>query len=251
MALCFPHAQEIKLNNPPLKEVICQVRFPLILKIQRELPESFQEQVREYFPNVKLESGIFVELPGLEPEPKGARIQPTIYRFNDLSNTTSISIAPDFYALSTTSYTTWHDFQEKLFILKKAFNETYQQEYVNRIGLRFINSFNFKNTHTASLKELLALFQPSLVASIQTDCWQQPALLHQQIHLIANDDEKLTLQIIFRTENEQPEIVLDLDYFSEQTRTRPDIPILLTRFHDALYDAFRWCVTEACLEKFK
>lgn len=55
MAINFPHKDEIPLSSPPLIEVVCQVRFPPILQIAKEVPSEFQEGVRHRFPQLELE----------------------------------------------------------------------------------------------------------------------------------------------------------------------------------------------------
>ena len=63
MALNFPQHPDIPLSAPPLAEVICQVRFPPILRIVREEPSDFQERVRDRFPLLEVEQGVVVKFP--------------------------------------------------------------------------------------------------------------------------------------------------------------------------------------------
>ena len=46
----FPDAPRVIYDRNPLAEVICQVRFPPILRIEAQLPDAFQERVRNLFP---------------------------------------------------------------------------------------------------------------------------------------------------------------------------------------------------------
>ena len=47
----FPECQRVIYKKNPLGEVICQLIFPPILKIDTEVPVAFQERVRNHFPN--------------------------------------------------------------------------------------------------------------------------------------------------------------------------------------------------------
>ena len=45
----FPDAKRIIFRKNPLTEVVCQLRFPPILKIDAEVPANFQEAIRTEF----------------------------------------------------------------------------------------------------------------------------------------------------------------------------------------------------------
>ena len=59
----FPTVDRVIYNKNPLDKVICQFQFPSILKIDSELPYSFQEAISKYFP-------IYSEMVGVSV-PKG------------------------------------------------------------------------------------------------------------------------------------------------------------------------------------
>ena len=54
----FPEtSQKIIYKKNPLDRVICQLRFPPILKIDTELPDKFQESIRNDFPEFQEKEG--------------------------------------------------------------------------------------------------------------------------------------------------------------------------------------------------
>jgi uncharacterized protein (TIGR04255 family) len=115
MVLNFPKTQEIKLNKPPLDEVICQVRFLPILSIARELPTDFQESIRDRFPGFEVQQGVLLQFPTtgvnekqiMEPTPK-------IYRFLTADKRSSVALTTDFCAITTKAYCQWSTFIEDL-----------------------------------------------------------------------------------------------------------------------------------------
>ena len=46
----FPDATRVIFDANPLDEVICQVKFPPILRIETD-PAAFQDQIRAEYPN--------------------------------------------------------------------------------------------------------------------------------------------------------------------------------------------------------
>ena len=46
----FPDSERVIYQRNPLLEVICQLRFPSILRIDSEAPAVFQERVRKEYP---------------------------------------------------------------------------------------------------------------------------------------------------------------------------------------------------------
>jgi uncharacterized protein (TIGR04255 family) len=62
----FPDSDRVIYDRNPLIEVICQLRFPPILRVDSEVPARFQEQIRDDFPLLTEED--FTVLPDLSPE---------------------------------------------------------------------------------------------------------------------------------------------------------------------------------------
>ena len=157
MSLSFVHKSEIRLQNPPLVEVVCQVKFPPILSIAREIPSEFQERIRNKFPELAVEQGLLVKVPGIgSKEMSAAEVQPKIYRFQSGDGNATISLAADFYALSTSHYTHWEDFVGWLMLASEAVQQVYAPPYSTRIGLRYVNRLTLSNTGRKTVTDMLA-----------------------------------------------------------------------------------------------
>jgi len=61
----FPPSPRVIYQHAPLTQVICQLRFPLLLRIESEPPADFQERIRHLFP---LLERIQQQIPELPPE---------------------------------------------------------------------------------------------------------------------------------------------------------------------------------------
>jgi len=68
-AALFPESERVIYEKAPLVQVICQLRFPQILRIESQLPVEFQERIRDAFPILEKTTASFPQ-PGLVP-PQG------------------------------------------------------------------------------------------------------------------------------------------------------------------------------------
>lgn len=250
MALNFPHHPDIPLATPPLAEVICQVRFPPILRIVREEPSDFQERVRNRFPLLEVEQGVVVKIPA--PASSGmpsTEIPPRVFRFGSADDQTVISLAIDFYALSTQNYTHWDDFAVDLKLAQAAVEAVYHPAHAKRIGLRYINRFTPELANCATMGEVFALFKPELTSLLQTDAWSQPTSLVTQLNL-RDDDAMLTLRTAYSSDPGEPFFLLDFDYYEEGQLGFERLIERCERYHRVIYDAFRWSLRESSLTRF-
>jgi len=245
----FPKQEDVRLQRAPLAEVICQVRFPPVLRIVNEDPVAFQERIRGSFPQFSIEKGMVVEMTRLGTEPPSAKPTPPIYRFQSPDGHTMVSLALTFYALSTTSYTHWEDFLDLLQLVNRAAHEEYDLPYAVRVGLRYINQLTFENTDAGSVTELWDILRPELTVLLRGDCWDEPLQMGSQLLLAADENERLTLRSGFRS-GEEPVFVLDFDYYAEGSISLENLPALCQRYHDVIYNAFRWCIREEKLAVF-
>lgn len=251
MPLNFPDQPDIRLENPPLAEVVCQVRFPPLLRIANEDPAEFQEHIRSEFPQIGVEHGFLLKIPG--PGALGspaAEPQSKIFRFLTPDSQTAISLAPDFYALSTKDYKDWDDFARYLALAHEAIQQVYSPAYATRIGLRYINRFSRSNTGCQTLLELLDILRPELTAQAHNDIWGHALEMNCRL-VLSGEPGKLTLGTSYGHEGEEPVFVLDLDYFEEDRLEMQDLVSRVTSYNSILYRAFRWSIQDDKLSLFK
>jgi uncharacterized protein (TIGR04255 family) len=143
----FPEVQRVLYNKNPLDQVVCQLRFPPILRIDAEIPAQFQERIRGHFPNYAEAAELAIEIrPGLPgqvaPELLRQMLQSSgskNYEFSSEDGIWKINLTRTFVALTTTKYTRWEEFKEKLEIPLNALIEVYAPDSFSRVGLRYVN----------------------------------------------------------------------------------------------------------------
>lgn len=130
-----PVPKEIPLENPPLKSVLAQIRFPTILSVNQHnssMVASFQEAVREEYPEYILR---VQELQNAV----GPSIELLHHRFRSADGW-EITLNSDFVALATNSkFKTNADFASRIEAMCKSVQECIKPGQVTRLGIRFID----------------------------------------------------------------------------------------------------------------
>ncbi len=251
MAINFPKKQEVQLENAPLEEVICQVKFPPILRISQEIPIDFQDAIRHQFPGLKIEAGISFNIPSQDKsQEQPFEFTPRMYRFLSADEKSHVVLTADFFALSNKAYTHWPDFLKIFSDVEKTIINIFQIPYSTRIGLRFVNKFTKENTGCNSMQEILHLFRDELTCLLKVDVWNEPDDLFTQI--VLNDEpRKFAFRFRFWREEREPNILLDLDYYEEGQLDLSTSIQRIEGYHNAIYDAFRWSLKDDSLIKFQ
>ena len=136
----FSSESRVIYGKNQLAEVICQLRFPDILKIEAQEPAAFQDAVRADYPQY---AKTVEQLP---PQNQNGKLVPqgTVnnYQLVSADGQWKVSLTKNFIALSTHAYTRWEDFAKRLDAVLAAFIQTYEPSYFARVGLRYMNFFN-------------------------------------------------------------------------------------------------------------
>lgn len=251
MPLDFPAVEDIHLANAPVREVICQVRFPTILRIAKEEPAEFQEHVRDRFPLLEADRRVVIETEGMKPGGQ-AKFAPSVFRFHNQSRTRTVSLAPDFYALSFTDYEGWTGFASSLADIAKAVQEVYAVPYATRIGLRYINALDRTLGDFADFGDVLDLLRSELTVMLRTDVILSPESAMHRIQVPA-DGDRFTFHygLVHEGAPPEPRFMLDFDHYAEGELSLDDLLSRCEAYHRQIYSAFRWCIAEDRLEMFQ
>jgi uncharacterized protein (TIGR04255 family) len=248
--LNFPDVDDIHLNNAPLQEVICQVRFPTILRIAHEEPVEFQERIRPRFPVLEDERTVVIGAEG-ERE-RGRVIVRPVYRFYDRNRTYAATLNVDSYALSTRNYTHWPSFSDALAYIAEGFQAVYEVPYATRIGLRYVNLLGTASTGLESFDDVLDLLREELTIMLRTDVILSPRQAMQQIRAVTDGDQLIfRYGLIYEGSPSEPKFVLDFDHYVEGEVGLDDLLPRCDRYHRLIYNAFRWCIADGRLHIFQ
>jgi uncharacterized protein (TIGR04255 family) len=251
----LPDSPRVVYSKNPLVEVICQVRFPPILKIAAEPPAAFQEKIRAEYPLLTEKQPEAMELPpGVPPVvaqvirsslPKG---RPAGYEFISADEHWKVTLTRDFLALSTPVYRRWEDFRAHLERPVKACVEVYAPAFFTRIGLRYqdlIRRSALKLPAGVKWSDLLkppvagvlaesdladAVDEMSGLVLIEFPCFKGRVRVNYGILEAADSKERCFL--------------IDSDFYTEERTDSSDVYNILGYFNRQSGRLFRWCIQD-------
>ena len=245
----FPRSDRVVYRNNPLAEVVCQLRFPAILRIEAEAPVNFQDRIRAEYPEYRSAPVFPPELPatavallqGANPEsPK------CVHEFTNPEGAWSVSLARTFLALKTTQYVRWEEFRLRMQNLMTTLVGTFQPAYYSRVGLRYVDVIQRSRLNLLG-RSWGDLLKPHIAAEFCEPDWADHIdQSTKQISVRLSDPGGRVLirhGLVFAEGTNEPCYIFDADFFmdSQRTETR-DAAIILERFHGSAGNLFRWCI---------
>lgn len=249
--MLFPETPRVLYAKKPLIEVICQLRYPPILRIDSELPARFQERVRNFFPLLTEQVGFPLDFaPDISrfiearvPVPQTARRE---WKFTSADTKWSLALTRDFVALSTQEYSRWEDFRGKLQILLQALQDEYHPSFFTRLGLRYQDlivrsALGLTDVPWSELlqQHVAAEFSSQIAGAIDE-------VSHQMLVSLPGGEGKFTLRHGTARKPGEGETfyLVDSDFFSDE-RTEMDHALdRLDNFNRLAGQLFRWTISD-------
>lgn len=254
--MLFPESPRIFYTKNPLDEVICQLRFPTILRIGAGDVVDFQERMRQVYPlyerkdatwdfpspGAKEVADLFEQLPW--PKLPGL----ITHRFYTKDKAKMISLSQNFLALSDREYESWEQFSQQIKEAESAFREIYSPSYYSRIGLRYVDriapeDFNLTDTKWNDLLQpyLIGILGfneiENTVKDIRTTC---------KIDIPDTQGATVTLRYGLTKDKEKDldAYTIDADFAIENVEEKDGTFGILDRFHELAGRFFRWAITD-------
>ncbi len=250
----IPESRRVIYKNSALERVVCQVRFPSILKIGAGTPVEFQDAIREkypYFeerpsePDLPDEVAALINSMGAPKIVSGSRA----FDFASPDKEWTVALTRDFLALSTSGYTRWEVFREKLRIPVDTLREIYRPSFCTRIGLRYTNTIirsklGLKDVPWSELlKPHIAgeLAEPNIIGDIQSAKRQFLMALEGGVGQVQVSHY---LSSVKDTDPEEQCFTIDADYFTTKETDTNDAISTLDDLNGFAGRLFRWCITQ-------
>lgn len=239
----IPSSERIVFQRHPIREVICQLRYPTILRLKTEPPAEFQERVQEDYPDyeevvetVPGQLGEVLRQAGLVPKTE------TNHRFWNEERTRSITVSTDFIALSNKDYRGWSAFLGEILQAQQALQQVYRPSSYKRVGLRYINVIN---RHEFGVEEepWRELLNPELlgIAGSEVADDLQQTQSESTIRLQEIDEAYVTLRHGIILEDSGTSVFLvDSDFYTTAQCKEADLEQILNSFHEHAGNLVRW-----------
>lgn len=255
--MVFPESPRVIYGKNTLTEVICELRFPPILKIEASQPAEMQERVRSMYPLFEEKRTSPPFPPGM-PQPIQQMIAPemlgvsrTTYEFGAADNSWKVGLNKESLSLSTTSYERWEDFRQRMENLWKSFCELYRPSYCSRLGLRYQNGIVKAELGIEKDRSWSALLRPEIIGELADHDIGKRVLQSVRESDIQLDDDGIVHLRHFLAERKAPNsqtveqaYVIDADYYYTGRTEVNDVWQRLDSLNRESGRLFRWCITD-------
>jgi uncharacterized protein (TIGR04255 family) len=253
----LPEFERVIYKRNPLVEVVCQLRFPPILKISHQEPVEFQDAIRFKYPlfetsklfeatkeSIPSEISQFVQQLGLPLQSNIA------YSFKSEDQRWNLSITKDFIALASLSYERYEQFKQRLEEALEIFESIYKPSFYTRIGLRYQDLIirSKLGIEDRDWSDLMArhiiseLHDTSIASSIQTIL--KTLVLKTEIGQINLKHGLVTVKEPQRN-NDEVAYLFDADFYTEQkVEGSTNAWNILDQFNQSAGRLFRWSITD-------
>lgn len=244
----FPASPRVIYARTPLREVICQLRFPPILRVEAQVPADFQDRVRDRFPLLErsqpINSAILSQLPSELLSALGGPINNTSYVFR-AGDGSHLTLTPDSLALTVTNYTKWEDFRAALVPAVDALIEIYRPAHFTRIGLRYLNVI-LKDALGLGGKSWGDILIPEIAGELALPQWESGVEDARRVirsKIFSTADTVLLQHGLAHVEGAaETGYALDFDFYSDIPTEVGDAHATVDRLNGYTGRAFRWCI---------
>lgn len=248
--MLFPDSPRVFYKRNTLESVICQLRFPPILRIESDLPADFQDRIRDRFAFYRKAGE--VELPAGVPPQLAKLIVSDVsdvnHEFVSEQQNWVLNLTKEFVALTARSYQTWEAFKECFEAPFAALREIYQVSFFTRIGLRYRNVIR-RSALDLSDRPWRDLLMPHVLGELgQTDVSENVVERKSEVVFrLPLHDALLKVRYALgsgKDSEDETSFIIDADFF---TTTRTDVSNAtdtLNTFNREAGRFFRWCITQ-------
>lgn len=246
----FPESPRVFFRNNPLVEVVCQLRFPPILRIATEEPAEFQEVIRDEYPMYRREKPVF-ESEEIEDLVRQIGLlkdtERVIHKFLTEDEGRYISLAREFVAVTEHSYREWQEFVAEIHRMMDAVQDTYAPKAYSRIGLRYRDVIDREalGLEDAPWAELLNSSLLGLLGEDRLAPRVQNTRSQVEFRLDDPAGSRCTLRHGFaqRSDGDVTVYLVDADFHTQHKMGGEDALDALERFNRVAGNLFRWAIT--------
>ncbi len=247
--MAFSDVERVVFSTNPLEEVICQLRFPSILKIGAAPPVQFQEEIRERYPLYGLHAAMAIAIP---PDLAGVvgkdfPFAPGVatHQFTSVDETNILTLNRDSIALVCKRYERWEEFRERFNQGFSALLGNYSPIFFTRIGLRY------KNVIRRSRLDLLRASWSDLLRPWVAGAYGSPEMrddiesnFAQMLLRLRDEPGKVLVNCGTIKDRDEECFLIDADFFLDQKTEVSRVLEILDDLNRESGRFFHWCITD-------
>jgi len=234
-----------RLRNAPLRQAVCELKFPPRPNLAEATVEQLAHALDEYYPAYSVEQGVSIQV-----GPGGLAQQAVVrHRFVDTDGW-AVVVANDSLSVETTIYEDIDHFVGRWAWVQEAVESIIRLRRVTRLGLRYVNQLELGAGPIASV--LRDAINPRLLTPWEVlggDHDAEPMASLQELRVRRGDTE-LTMRHGLVSERTY---LLDFDHYREQAQSLAVEHVVerLRSFNDAVAVAFEQSVTPEQWARFE
>ena len=250
--MSIPESPRVEYRRNPLANVVCQLRYPSILRINAVDPIEFQEEIRHRYPlyqavNMTIEAPIPSPVLGQTIGIGAVNTLERSYKFASEDNRWTITLTKDYLAIETNYYENWNDFKDYLDLPLAVLENIYRPMFFSRIGLRYIDLIERSRLGLSDVP-WQQLFQSFIAAPFYSTDIEGDEIAQFRSHLGLRLDNGTKVNIVhglvLQPGRNEVGFVIDSDFFTDERKEIGDAIKTLDGFNRKAGDLFRWCITD-------
>ncbi|MCY3709510.1 MAG: TIGR04255 family protein [Caldilineaceae bacterium] len=248
----FPTSERVRFSRNQIRNVVCQLRFPTILKVEASLPVDFQECIRDMYPQyqervVKTNTHLPADIENLIPEQMkqllagGGRH----FDFTSVDGKKTITLNKEFLSLTTTEYGEWNAFIGDLKGALEALIRIYRPALFMRIGLRYQNVI-LRSEIDQSEADWSELINPYMAGILADGHVAQHVNECMQVAIVRLSDGlghvRIQQGLVIEQNRNEPAYLIDSDFYTEHPQETGNELDILDQLHRQAGHFFRWAI---------
>jgi uncharacterized protein (TIGR04255 family) len=247
----IPESGRIIYRNNPLVEVVCQLKFPPVLRVESELPAEFQEAIRSEYP-------IYSEPPAaLIPEglpPEIARLVGSMlpapggkmHEFVSEDQVWKLTLCRDFLALRCSRYERWERFAQSFRCPFDELVQIYRPAFFSRVGLRYQNLIRRRSLGLEGV-DWGELLQPHVAGALSSSVSSDVEEVLQVVSFrLPENRGRVTMRhgLVRDSATNEACYAIDNDFYTEEKTLVADALGKLEYYNGYSGRVFRWSIKE-------
>jgi uncharacterized protein (TIGR04255 family) len=237
-----------------LQQVVCNVQFPRVLRLENESPAAFQDSIKQTFP--LYERGQVIGVPPAVQIPQqvlqlmAAQTVNPQHQFLTEDRKSAVALTPETLTFTSRSYKSWESFRSELQKSLNALNRDYRIPFFSRISLRYVNVIN-KNQLGLASRPWSSLLKTEFIGKFPLELFEDHTqqIAQRMTMSLPDGTGTVTIQhgfvIVLGTPSATGRsYMLDFDFHHQPKIETKDAEPKLDHFHELAGRLFRWCIND-------